>query len=236
MTMDTSQISWLALERYFLGELEQGEKARVELALEYSGDLRRCLEKIRADVGRPVQPLPSISAAAARSSRDHRVHGWRWRETWRSALALTAGLLAAVGGWNVWNRAAVHQGERLKGDQLSVQLVRHSGGAVAEDASVFGEGDLFKVRVTCSRAGAVSWQVSVFQGGEVFFPLSSAEPLHCGNQVLLPGAFRLTGAAPVIVCLGLEEDVVPRERLSKEGIGALPATASCTHVRPLPHP
>ena len=234
--MDTSQISWLALERYYLGELEQGEKARVELALESSGDLRQCLEKIRADLGRPLRPLPNFSAAPAASDHGHRAQGWRWRDTWRGAFALTAGLLAVVGGWNVWNRATVRPGERLKGDQLSIQLVRHSGGTVAEDASVFGEGDLFKVRVTCSRAGAVSWQVSVFQGGEVFFPLSSAEPLHCGNQVLLPGAFRLTGVAPVIVCVGLEEDIVPPERLSKEGITALSATASCTHVRPLPHP
>ena len=234
--MDTSQISWLALERYFLGELEQGEKAQVELALETSGDLRQCLEWIRSDVGRPLRPLPNVSTAPAHSNRAHRVDGWWRRDTWRGALALTAGVLAVVGGWNVWNRAAVHPGERLKGDQLSVQLVRHSGGTVAEDASVFAEGDLFKVRVTCSHAGAVSRQVSVFQGGEIFFPLPSEEPLHCGNQVLLPGAFRLTGAAPAIVCVGLDGDVVPPERLLKEGIAALPATASCTHVRPLPHP
>jgi len=230
MTMDSEQISWLMLERFWLGELGPAEKARVERALEQSDELRRCLERIRSDIGRPLPPLPATRAPVSKGRER-----WRWLKGWPRRLAATAGVVAIVGAWNIWNRA----GDRLhgtKGDAVVLELVRESGGLIAEDSTVFVEGDVFKVQVTCSRQGPISWQVSVFQGNDVFFPLSSAEQIHCGNRVVLPGAFRITGNAPVLVCLSLNDEIVSPERLFKEGIAALPAQAACTHVRPLVHP
>ncbi len=227
--MDSEQISWLTLERFWLGELGPAEKARVELALEKSDELRRCLEKIRSDVGRPLPPLPVVRTPVSK-----RRERWWWFEGWPGLVAATAGVITIVGIWNIWNRTA--ERDRFKGDAAVLELVRESGGVIAEDSSVFLEGDLFKVRVTCSRQGPVSWQVAVFQGNDVFFPLSSTEQIHCGNRVVLPGAFRVTANAPALVCLSLDEGIVPPERLAKEGIEALPATAACTHVRPLPRP
>ena len=228
--MDSEHISWLTLERFWLGELGPADKARVEHALEQSEELRRCLEMIRADVARPLPPLPVVRAPVAKQRRR-----WWWFEGWPALVAVTAGVIAIVGVWNIWSRAGVRS-DRFKGEAAVLELVRESGGIIAEDASVFLEGDLFKVRVTCSRPGPVSWQLSVFQGTEVSFPLSSLEQIHCGNRVVLPGAFRITASAPTLVCLSLDEGIVPPERLAKEGIEALPATAVCTHVRPLVRP
>ena len=229
MTMDTEHISWLTLERFWLGELGPTDKARVEHALEQSEELRRCLEMIRADVARPLPPLPVIRAPVAKQRRR-----WWWFEGWPGLVAATAGIVAIVSVWSLWNRTGDR--DRVKGETAVLELVRESGGILAVDASVFLEGDLFKVRITCSRQGPVSWQVSVFQGNEVFFPLSSTEQIHCGNRVALPGAFRITGNAPALVCLSFDDGIVPPERLAKEGIEALPATAVCTHVRPLVRP
>lgn len=229
--MVTEQVSWLMLERYWLSELRPAEKARVELALDQSEELRRCLEKIRSDVGRPLPPLPEVRAPVLEQRTPR-----RWFERWSGLVAATAGIVAIVGVWSVWTRARVGSRDRPKGDAVVLELARESGGAVVEDASVFVEGDVFKIRVTCSRQGPVSWQVSVFQGNDVYFPLPSSQPIHCGNRVVLPGAFRVSANAPALVCLSLDEAIVSAERLAKEGIEALPATAVCTHLRPLGRP
>ena len=54
--------------------------------------------------------------------------------------------------------------------------------------------------------------------------------------MVVPGAFRVNGNEPARVCLSLDEEIVPPERLAKEGIAALPATAVCTHLRPFARP
>jgi hypothetical protein len=45
-------------------------------------------------------------------------------------------------------------------------------------------------------------EVTVEQGGEVFRPLEPAA-IRCGNRVPVPGAFSLSGSAPVRVCVSL---------------------------------
>src|SRR5262249_850726 len=122
MTMDSEQISWLTLERFWLGELGPAEKARVERALEQSEELRRCLERIRSDVGRPLPPLPVVRAPVSK-----RRERWWWFEGWPGLLAATAGIVAIVGVWSIWNRTG-DRSVRSKGDAAVLELVRESGG------------------------------------------------------------------------------------------------------------
>jgi hypothetical protein len=228
MSSEASHVSWLTLERYCLGELPATEAARVQHALQHSEELRRCYERIQADQGRvlPVLTPPVMRPLPRR---------FRWDFIPRPALAAAATLvvLLAVG---LLSREVMRDGapeNRVKGGEVAIDLVRRSGGRLDTEPSVFLEGDEFKVRVTCARQGPLDWQLSVFQGNEVFFPLEATAPLHCGNEVLLPGAFRLTGAQPVLVCLSVEEDVVEPQHLRHEGVRALKASAACAHVRPL---
>ncbi len=228
MSSDAPHVSWLTLERYCLGELPAAEAVRVEQALQRSEELRRCLERIQADQGRV---LPALTRPVTRL-RPHRTF---WDFLSRPALGAAATLAVLLSG------ALLYQGafwsdapeNRVKGGEMAIALVRRSGGELGSEPSVFLEGDEFKVRVTCSRPGLLDWQLSVFQGDEVFFPLEASVPLSCGNEVLLPGAFRLTGARPVLVCLSVEEDIVEPWRLRHEGGRALKASAACSHVRPI---
>ena len=225
--MESTHVSWLMLERYWLGELRPDDKARVEFALRQSKELRHQLERIQSDASRPLRPLPPAPVPKPRM-------GWFWTPSWRGLLLATAAVVAVVNVSRLWNRPPPQ--ERPKGGAAVLELVRESGGMFAEDASVFFDGDVFKVQVTCSRQGPIAWQLSVFQGRDVFFPLPSAEPIHCGNRVSLPGAFRISGPAAALVCITFDEEIVPPERLVKDGIEALPASASCVHLRPLPRP
>ena len=225
--MESTHVSWLMLERYWLGELGPDEQARVKLALEQSEELRHHLERIESDARLPLRPLPPPPAPKPRQ-------GWWVIPSWRGLLLVTAAVVMVVNGWRLFNRPPSQ--ERPKGDAAVLELVRESGGTMVEDASVFVDGDVFKVQLTCSRQGPVSWQLSVFQGREVFFPLPAAEPIHCGNRVSLPGAFRVSGTSPALVCIAFDEDIVPPERLAKEGIAALPAAAACVHLRPVARP
>lgn len=227
MSSEVPPVSWLTLERYCLGELPATEASRVEQALQHSEELRRCYERIQADQGRR---LPALTRPVARP----RPHRFRWDFSPRPALAAAATLVVLVAG-GLLSREAMRGGpaNRVKGGEVSIDLIRRSGGRLDTEPSVFLEGDEFKVRVTCTRRGPLDWQLSVFQGDEVFFPLEATAPLHCGNEVLLPGAFRLTGARPVLVCLSVEEDVIEPQRLRQEGVRALKVSAACTHIRPL---
>ncbi|MBA3459892.1 MAG: hypothetical protein H0T46_08020, partial [Deltaproteobacteria bacterium] len=65
----------------------------------------------------------------------------------------------------------------------------------------FAAGDRWKVIVTCPPAGTVTVEVTVTEQGaaKADRPLAPAT-LACGNAVLLPGAFTLTGRSPNRVC------------------------------------
>src|SRR5215471_15743693 len=100
MKTESTHVSWLALEKYYLGELRAQEKARVERALEESAELRSCLDQIRSDQARPLRPLPAnVSRRSAEASRWELFfakHIWQRRSLWGSAVALAACLIAIV--------------------------------------------------------------------------------------------------------------------------------------------
>ena len=79
---------------------------------------------------------------------------------------------------------------------------RERAGQVELGVDGFQDGDRFRLRLTCAPGGRPV-QAVVFQGEERA-RVAEAE-LACGNQVLVPGGFRLTGDQPATLCLGVDE-------------------------------
>src|ERR1043165_8744960 len=75
---------------------------------------------------------------------------------------------------------------------VALELVRERGGEVRYDATRYARGDRWKVVVTCPAPGAAWIEVSVSDGATTDHPLAPAQ-LGCGNRVVVPGAFTITG-------------------------------------------
>ncbi len=181
-------ISWLRLETFALGI---GEPAIGEHVAECPA-CRHCLDEIRRD----VVALPVLHVPARR----------RW---WAFALPAAAALAGvAVILFLLRPRDATEDGvAHVKGiGEVVVDVVRERGGSVRADVRTFWPGDRFKVVVTCPPTHAVSLAVEVREQGadEVDRPLAPAQ-IVCGNRVVLPGAFTLTGDQPHRVCVRIED-------------------------------
>ena len=98
---------------------------------------------------------------------------------------------------------------------------------------VFESGDTFKVRLTCPMHGGANWDVVVFQGKEAFFPYAKQPKIPCGNNVPIPGAFKLTGTKKATVCI-MVDDIPQRSALKAKGKKALlKGSAVCTTLKAL---
>jgi hypothetical protein len=87
--------------------------------------------------------------------------------------------------------------------EVSLALVRERGGAIELDARRFAPGDRWKILVTCPpRTTAVAVEVSVADGITTDHPLAAAQ-IACGNRVVVPGAFTVTGTRPNRVCASI---------------------------------
>ena len=106
---------------------------------------------------------------------------------------------------------------------------------MAADPAVFASGDRFRVLVTCPPNQGHEWDVVVYQEGEAFFPFERGRQLQCGNDVSLPGAFRVTGASPVEVCLVMANPMPSRQRLAQATTADLDERAICHTISPVDH-
>ncbi|HTE54514.1 MAG TPA: zf-HC2 domain-containing protein [Kofleriaceae bacterium] len=189
-------VSWLALERHVLGELDADRAGAVQAHLDACAACRAALGVIESDRDRALPPLPDLAlAAAARRRRSRRA----------VAAGAVAALAAAAALLLVWRDRAAPDARLVGskgGDEVVIGLVRERGGDVALDPAGFRPGDRFKVLVTCARAGAATVEVSVRQAGSVDHPLAPVT-IRCGNRVPVPGAFRLTGDQPASICASL---------------------------------
>jgi len=92
--------------------------------------------------------------------------------------------------------------------------VRERAGTIREDVRSFATGDRWKLVVTCppSAAGAMlAVDVTVVEIGGSTQPASIDRPLvpaqiACGNRVVLPGAFSLSGPRANRVCAAIGPD------------------------------
>ena len=191
-------ISWLRLERYHLGELGPDERSRVEQHLATCPACRACLERIEGDDAVALPPLP-----APMPSR--RVVRMRWPAQ-IGALVATLAAAAAVGlairsSHPTDGERVALPGARVKGDGIAFSLVRDDGARVDGEEGIYRDGDRFKAIVTCAPGAAGAFDMVVYDASGASFPLDPSVGLACGNEVPLPGAFRLTGVGDETVCL-----------------------------------
>lgn len=222
-----SQPSWLRLELYALGELSPREADEVAAGLAHSEESRQCLERIQSDA-RTLPRLPAPDSAPGgllawwRRVRARTWFGWTAMATATAALLLALVLQRqGTDGREHEPVTATTSRIRVKGGDVVIDLVRERNGAVSHEPLDFAPGDRFKVLVTCPDSMRLRGKVEVQQGGESSFPLSPADEA-CGNRVALPGAFRITGHAPVAVCFTFDGPMA-------QGRGASGSTV-CAHL------
>jgi hypothetical protein len=153
------------------------------------------------------------------------------RRRWWPALAFAAGLAAiafalfVVIGPSESKLAETSRGVdrdvvSVKGvGEVRIELVRERAGEIRYDALLFARGDRWKVIVTCAPSADVWVEISVNDGVTIDRPIPPAQ-LICGNRVVVPGAFTITGIGAHRVCARIAS-----------GPGAAAAVA-CTTLRP----
>jgi len=178
-------VSWLRLEDFAI----RGTDAELAGHLAACPACARCLAEIRADV---VALPPLVVTAAARARR--------WWHFAVPAVAVAALLVVA------WPRDATRDDlVRVKGvGEVVLGVVRERDGVIRDDVTTFLPSDRWKVVVTCPpRASA--W-IAVDVGGD--HPIAPTQ-IACGNRVVVPGAFRLTGREPNRICARIAATSAP---------------------------
>jgi hypothetical protein len=193
-------ISWLRLERYHLGEIRVEERVAIEQHLAACPACAACLERIEQDEAVALPALPARAPA--------KVVRMRWPVQAVAVVgtlaAAAAVVLAIRGAHPVDGERPTLPGTRVKGDAIAFTLVRDDAGRIEGTEGTYREHDRFKAIVTCpasmSAAGG-AFDVVVYDTSGVSFPLEPAGAIACGNEVPIPGAFRLTGPGDETVCL-----------------------------------
>ncbi len=218
-------VSWLRLEQYHLGELSNDDARDVASHLARCAACSACLSTIQSDE-RALLPLPELPRLRSPAAAPRR----RWAAPATGALAAAAALIlfltrpqAPVG------RPAAEVADRIKGNLVAFALVREEQGPVPEAGGTFREGDRFKALVTCPPGLTAQFDLVVYDHGQASFPLAAQGAVDCGNEVALPGAFRLTGHEPQTLCLVWgDEGTVDRDRLRGSVPGSLPHSQCVT--------
>ena len=193
-------VSWPRLERFAAGEREE----QVARHLDACAACRACLDGIAAD----AVVLPRLPAAP-----EPRVSRWaRWIVGGgAAALALAAVILLVVSR----RGAAPQLADQTPGPRVAVKgagtvvlsIVRERDGAIAFDPPTFRTSDRLKVRVTCAPGPSIWADVVVYQP-DASYPFAPQE-LPCGNDAVVPGAFRIDTASPALVCVALAVGAAP---------------------------
>ncbi len=209
-------ISWPRLEQFARAPVDPAIAAHLAAC----PVCQHCLDQLRADVvelpplvvlpplvapphGRDAaaRPLDAVALAAPPTSRP-RIRRW--------LAPVVVAAAAAVVSILVLRRPAPTPGRDgdgflapigVKGiGDVRLELVRERGGAITRDARRYAPGDRWKVVVTCPpRATEVAIDISVADGVTTDHPLAATQ-IACGNQIIVPGAFTITGARPNRVC------------------------------------
>jgi len=213
-------LSWLVLERHALAELEGPAVSVADAHLAQCAACRSA--RTRIDEERRVLP-PLVLAVAPPVPWWKQAWGWGGGGVLLAAAAVLLLLIVRKPDDGLGDPRVV----RVKGAGVVVMgLVRERGGELTFDPPDVRDDDRWKVRVTCAPGGAAWIEVLVFQAGSpAMFPLAPAR-VACGNQVVVPGAFRITGGAAT-VCARVTSEAPP-------GAGAVVAMRplACSTLRP----
>lgn len=137
-----------------------------------------------------------------------------WLQSMQLTLSEEPELIVASASRTVRVKGGGVAGADASTSDVTVTLVRERDGVISFDPPDLAPGDRWKVQLSCApmpgNAGLPSvWvDVAVVQGNQAGFPLSPALAA-CGNEVVVPGAFRITGGAAAI-CVTL--DAIEPER------------------------
>lgn len=180
-------ISWLRLEQFASTRAD----ATVAQHVAACPACRHCLDEITRDVV-ALPPLVVPARAPARS-------WWKWAVP---AMALAAAALVVLvlvrrGGESVREDAVLVKGV----GEVVLGVVRERDGVVRQDVHSYAPGDRWKVVVTCPPSASASVDVAVSEvgGSTADHPLSPAT-IACGNRIVIPGAFVITGEKQNRVC------------------------------------
>ena len=179
-------VSWLRLEQF----AADGNDAAIAQHVAACAACKRCLSEIQGD----LVALPPLAVPAQTRAR-------RW--TWWLAPALSLAAAAAIAIVVLRPRPETREDvAHVKGvGEVVLGVVRERGGVVRDDVATFAPGDRWKIVLTCPPGGTVRVEVSVTEHGaaRADHPLAPAS-IACGNRMVLPGAFSLTGRYPNRVC------------------------------------
>jgi hypothetical protein len=181
-------ISWLRLETYALDRADAGVRDHVAAC----PACRQCL----AEIERDVVALPVLVVPPKRK-------WWTLALPAFAAAAAVAALLFVLRPREPSEEGVAH----VKGiGEVVIDVVRERAGTVSADVRTFLPGDRWKVIVTCPPTKAVSLDVAIREDGSerADHPLAPAR-IVCGNRIVLPGAFELTGQRPHRVCVRIED-------------------------------
>jgi hypothetical protein len=187
-------ISWLRLETFATGKTDPA----IATHLAACPACTHCLDEIRTDlVALPPLAIPEVT---------RRRSPWPWLVPALGLAVAAAIALLVLAPW----RGEQPQLPRdnavaVKGvGDVIVDIVRERGGVVRADVRTFAPGDRWKVVVTCPPAASAAFDVSVTEAGSSTGdrPLAPAQ-LACGNRVVIPGAFAITGDRANRVCVAI---------------------------------
>ncbi len=187
-------ISWLRLE-LFASDLATDPAIASHLTA--CPACTHCLDEIRGDlIALPVLALP---AAPSR-----RASWWTWLVP-TLGLAAAAIALLLLAPWGAETTEPRDNVVAVKGvGEVIVDVVRERAGVTRGDVRSFRAGDRWKVVVTCPPAGSATFDVQVREAdSEVTDRPLKSTAMACGNRVVLPGAFELTGSQRNVVCVAI---------------------------------
>jgi len=200
-------VSWLRLETFAAGKRDPA----IETHLAACPACAHCLAEITGDlVALPVLVVPQRAAR-------------RWWRGLVTGFALATAAAAVLVFFLVGERPPQREDVVLiKGvGEVIVDVVRERDGVIRQDVRSFAAGDRWKVVVTCPPSASATFELSVADGATVDHPLAPAR-LACGNRVVVPGAFTITGATANHVCV----------RVTPEGAGSGDAGSACVTLTP----
>jgi hypothetical protein len=195
MACISEPVSWLRLEQHVI--LHDAKVAEHVAACEAC---RACLTEIERD----VVALPGLVVPERR------------RPWWHLALpALAAAvvlLLVLVWPHRDWRPEVT----TIKGvGEVAIDVIRERGGNVREDVRTFAQNDRWKVVVTCPPDKGAWMFTTVTDESGTDYPMKP-QHISCGNRVVLPGAFTISGNLPNRICVRVSVDELkvrpPRER------------------------
>jgi len=224
MSCASTPISFLRLERYHLGELDEEERTTIARHLETCAACKECLRTFEVDDA-PLLPLPTpLRRPRSRARAIYAV---------ASVLAAAALFFVILGRGPRVPDDEANGANRTKGNDITFALVHESAGTMPEAGGLYREGDRFKASITCPPGMRATWDVVAYENGEASFPLAPESDLACGNAVTLRGAFRVTGAKPMTICLVWADGPLDREALRRSRPTDR-ASSRCTELSPAP--